>query len=90
MLKADEAGEALEISYDPEGLFPDVDETSASMLIDKNTRQRELALEKKDEEEKKEEHEKGGGRSSSAAREARACSPPRIAELVGVASSPPS
>jgi len=81
VLKADEAGqEALEISYDPEGLFPDVDETSASMLIDKNTRQRELALEKKDEEEKKEEYEKARA-ELEAAREARV-QPTSHAELV--------
>ena len=81
VLKADEAGQqALEISYDPEGLFPDVDETSASMLIDKNTRQRELALEKKDEEEKKAEYEKARA-ELEAAREARV-QPTSHAELV--------
>ena len=48
VLKADEVGkQALEISYDPEGLFPEVDETSASMLIDKKLRAREVELEKR-------------------------------------------
>ena len=54
VLKADEAGQAqqaLEISYDPDGLFPDVDDTSASMLIDKNLKAKEVELEKKEEEE---------------------------------------
>ena len=71
VLKADEAGQqALEISYDPEGLFPEVDETAASMLIDKKLRARELELEKKQEEEQKEEYEKAR-EELEAAREAR-------------------
>ena len=60
VLKADEAGQAqqaLEISYDPEGLFPDVDETSASMLIDKNQKAKEIELQKKEEEELRKEYE---------------------------------
>ena len=51
VLKADEqAGQALEISYDPEGLFPEVDEVAASMLIDKKLKQQEIDLEKKERE----------------------------------------
>ena len=81
VLKADEAGkQALEISYDPEGLFPEVDETSASMLIDKKLRARELELEKKQEEEQKEEYEKAR-EELEAAREARV-QPTTHAELV--------
>lgn len=60
VLKADEAGQAqqaLEISYDPEGLFPDVDETSASMLIDKKMKAKEIELQKKEEEELRKEYE---------------------------------
>ena len=60
VLKADEAGQAqqaLEISYDPDGLFPDVDDTSASMLIDKNLKAKEVELEKKEEEELRKEYE---------------------------------
>jgi hypothetical protein len=81
VLKADEAGQqALEISYDPEGLFPEVDETAASMLIDKKLRARELELEKKQEEEQKEEYEKAR-EELEAAREARV-QPTTHAELV--------
>ena len=81
VLKADEAGkQALEISYDPEGLFPEVDETSASMLIDKKLRQRELELEKKEDEERQEEYEKAR-EELEAAREARV-QPTTHAELV--------
>ena len=81
VLKADEAGQqALEISYDPEGLFPEVDETAASMLIDKKLRARELELEKKQEEEQNEEYEKAR-EELEAAREARV-QPTTHAELV--------
>ena len=81
VLKADEAGkQALEISYDPEGLFPEVDETSASMLIDKKLRARELELEKKEDEERQEEYEKAR-EELEAAREARV-QPTTHAELV--------
>ena len=81
VLKADEAGkQALEISYDPEGLFPEVDETSASMLIDKKLRQRELELEKKEDEERQEEYEKAR-EELEAARDARV-QPTTHAELV--------
>jgi hypothetical protein len=59
VMKADDVGkQALEISYDPEGLFPEVDETASSMLIDKKLRQREMELEKEKEDEQKEEYEK--------------------------------
>jgi len=81
VLKADEAGkQALEISYDPEGLFPEVDETSASMLIDKKLRARELELEKKEDEERQEEYEKAR-EELEAARDARV-QPTTHAELV--------
>ena len=81
VLKADEVGQqALEISYDPEGLFPEVDETSASMLIDKKLRQRELELEKKEDEERQEEYEKAR-EELEAARDARV-QPTTHAELV--------
>ena len=81
VLKADEVGQqALEISYDPEGLFPEVDETSASMLIDKKLRARELELEKKEDEERQEEYEKAR-EELEAAREARV-QPTTHAELV--------
>ena len=81
VLKADEAGQqALEISYDPEGLFPEVDETAASMLIDKKLRARELELEKKEDEERQEEYEKAR-EELEAAREAR-IQPTTHAELV--------
>lgn len=71
VLKADEAAsEALEISYDPEGLFPDVDETQSSMLIDKKLKQKEVEMEKKEEEEAKKEYEKAR-EELEAAREAR-------------------
>ena len=81
VLKADEVGQqALEISYDPEGLFPEVDETSASMLIDKKLRARELELEKKEDEERQEEYEKAR-EELEAARDARV-QPTTHAELV--------
>ena len=81
VLKADEVGQqALEISYDPEGLFPEVDETAASMLIDKKLRARELELEKKEDEERQEEYEKAR-EELEAAREAR-IQPTTHAELV--------
>ena len=81
VLKADEAGQqALEISYDPEGLFPEVDETAASMLIDKKLRARELELEKKEDEERQEEYEKAR-EELEAARDARV-QPTTHAELV--------
>ena len=81
VLKADEVGQqALEISYDPEGLFPEVDETAASMLIDKKLRARELELEKKEDEERQEEYEKAR-EELEAAREARV-QPTTHAELV--------
>jgi len=71
IMKADEVGkQALEISYDPEGLFPDVDETASSMLIDKKLRQREMELDKAEEDERKEEYEKARA-ELEAAREAR-------------------
>ena len=72
VLKADEAGQAqqaLEISYDPEGLFPEVDETSASMLIDKKMKAKEIELQKKEEEELRKEYEARA--ELEAAREAR-------------------
>ena len=56
--------------YDPEGLFPDVDETASSMLIDKKMRQREIALEKAEEEEAQKEYEKAR-EELEAARDAR-------------------
>ena len=81
VLKADEVGQqALEISYDPEGLFPEVDETAASMLIDKKLRARELELEKKEDEERQEEYEKAR-EELEAARDARV-QPTTHAELV--------
>lgn len=81
IMKADEVGkQALEISYDPEGLFPDVDETSASMLIDKKLRARELELEKKEEEENREEYDKARAELEEA-REARV-QPTTNAELI--------
>ena len=81
VLKADEVGQqALELSYDPEGLFPEVDETAASMLIDKKLRARELELEKKEDEERQEEYEKAR-EELEAAREAR-IQPTTHAELV--------
>jgi hypothetical protein len=49
---------ALEIAYDPEGLFPDVDETSSSMLIDRRLAQRSADAAKEAEEELKKEHKK--------------------------------
>ena len=73
VLKADEAGQAqqaLEISYDPEGLFPEVDETSASMLIDKKMKAKEIELQKKEEEELRKEYEAARA-ELEAAREAR-------------------
>ena len=81
VLKADEVGQqALELSYDPEGLFPEVDETAASMLIDKKLRARELELEKKEDEERQEEYEKAR-EELEAARDARV-QPTTHAELV--------
>jgi len=47
---------ALEIMYDPEGLFPDVDETSSSMLIDRRLGQRAREAEEALEEEAKKKH----------------------------------
>ncbi len=73
VLKADEAGQAqqaLEITYDPEGLFPEVDETSASMLIDKKMKAKEIELQKKEEEELRKEYEAARA-ELEAAREAR-------------------
>ena len=81
VLKADEqAGQALEISYDPEGLFPEVDEVSASMLIDKKLKQQEIDLEKKEREAAQEEYDKAR-EELEAAREAR-IQPTTHAELV--------
>mmetsp|Transcript_27682 Transcript_27682/g.44357 ORF Transcript_27682/g.44357 Transcript_27682/m.44357 type:complete len:329 (+) Transcript_27682:202-1188(+) len=71
VLKADEAqSEALEINFDPEGLFKDVDESAASMLIDKKLREKELSMEKKEEEALKAEYEKARA-ELEAARDAR-------------------
>lgn len=47
---------ALEIAYDPDGLFPDVDETSSSMLIDRRLGQRAREAEEALEEEAKKKH----------------------------------
>ena len=81
VLKADEqAGQALEISYDPEGLFPEVDEVAASMLIDKKLKQQEIDLEKKEREAAQEEYDKAR-EELEAAREART-QPTTHAELV--------
>ena len=81
VLKADEqAGQALEISYDPEGLFPEVDEVAASMLIDKKLKQQEIDLEKKEREAAQEEYDKAR-EELEAAREAR-IQPTTHAELV--------
>ena len=81
VLKADEqAGQALEISYDPEGLFPEVDEVAASMLIDKKLKQQEIDLEKKEQEAAQEEYDKAR-EELEAAREAR-IQPTTHAELV--------
>jgi hypothetical protein len=81
VLKADEqAGQALEISYDPEGLFPEVDEVAASMLIDKKLKQQEIDLEKKEQEAAQEEYDKAR-EELEAARDAR-IQPTTHAELV--------
>ena len=56
--------------YDPEGLFPDIDETASSMLIDKKLREREIDLEKKEEDAAREEYEKARA-ELEAARDAR-------------------
>ena len=81
VLKADEqAGQALEISYDPEGLFPEVDEVAASMLIDKKLKQQEIDLEQKEREAAQEEYDKAR-EELEAAREAR-IQPTTHAELV--------
>ena len=48
--------QALEIAYDPDGLFPDVDETSASMLIDRRLGMKAQEAEKEAEEEAKKRH----------------------------------
>jgi hypothetical protein len=40
--------QALEITYDPEGLFPDVDESQSSMLIDKKLKAKEAKKAKKE------------------------------------------
>lgn len=47
---------ALEISYDPDGLFPEVDEASSSMLIDRRLGQRAREAEEALEEEAKKKH----------------------------------
>lgn len=47
---------ALEIAYDPDGLFPEVDETSSSMLIDRRLGQRAREAEEALEEEAKKKH----------------------------------
>ena len=79
--EADEAqSQALEIAYDPEGLFPDVDETGASFLLDKNEKKREMQLEQAKEDEQREEYEKARA-ELEAAREARV-QPTTHAELV--------
>jgi hypothetical protein len=81
VLKADEqANQALEISYDPEGLFPEVDEVAASMLIDKKLKQQEIDLEKKEQEAAQEEYDKAR-EELEAARDAR-IQPTTHAELV--------
>jgi hypothetical protein len=81
VLKADEeASQALEISYDPEGLFPEVDEVAASMLIDKKLKQQEIDLEKKEQEAAQEEYDKAR-EELEAARDAR-IQPTTHAELV--------
>jgi len=48
--------QALEIAYDPDGLFPEVDETSASMLIDRRLGMKAQEAEKEAEEEAKKRH----------------------------------
>jgi len=48
--------DALEIAYDPDGLFPDVDETSSSMLIDRRLSIKAAEAEKEMEEELKKKH----------------------------------
>jgi hypothetical protein len=89
VLKADEAGkQALEISYDPEGLFPEVDETSASMLIDKKLRARELELERRRMRSARR-NTKRRARSSKP-RATRACSPPRTPSSWRTSSTPSS
>jgi len=59
VLKAEETNaQVLELAFDPEGLFKDVDETAMSMLIDKKLKQKEIELLKKTEDALKEEWKK--------------------------------
>jgi hypothetical protein len=83
ILKADEVdNQALEINYDPEGLFPDVDESASSMLIDRKLKAQEVELAEKEEEAQKKEYEKARA-ELEAAREARVQPTPAAhAELV--------
>lgn len=57
LAKSEANEQALEISYDPDGLFPEVDESSASMMIDRRLGVRQAEKEKEMEEEMKKEHE---------------------------------
>ena len=57
LAKSEAREQALEISYDPDGLFPEVDESSASMMIDRRLGMRQAEKEKEMEEEMKKEHE---------------------------------
>jgi hypothetical protein len=54
VVKRDE--NALEIAYDPDGLFPDVDETSSSFLIDRRLGERQRMKEEELQEEAKKKH----------------------------------
>ena len=57
LAKSEASEQALEISYDPDGLFPEVDESSASMMIDRRLGVRQAEKEEEMEEEMKKEHE---------------------------------
>ena len=62
--------QALEISYDPDGLFPEVDESSASMMIDRRLGMRQAEMDADVEEEMKKKHEEARA-ALQAARDAR-------------------
>jgi len=55
--KSSTSEQALEISYDPDGLFPEVDESSASMMIDRRLGMRQAEMDADVEEEMKKKHE---------------------------------
>jgi len=62
--------QALEIAYDPDGLFPEVDESSASMMIDRRLGMRQAEMDAEMEEEMKKKHEEARA-ELQAARDAR-------------------